>query len=311
MHQDPQYIDIRDLFRLIWMGKYVIIVVFSLAVVVALVLAVSLPNKYKSETKVRSAEASEKSGPLALEQLSALGGLAGFNMSQQGSSVDLAIAVLQSREFLVTYAREKEIVADLLAVKSWDSISGKILYDRELYDPENALWVREVSAPLKVNPGDAEIYEKLKEILSVEHDPETGFVEVSITHLSPQLAYDWTRSLIERLNEEMRKKAVTQLDRSISYLTEQMEKTQIASLGETFRQILQTQIRDRMLADARPEYALETIDPPFVPQFKSGPNRALIVIVGGIIGGILGVLLVFLIYAVKPDCLRRLNFGKM
>ena len=49
-----------------------------------------------------------------------------------------------------------------------------------------------------------------------------------------------------------------------------------------------------MLADVREEYALEVIDPAVVPETKSAPDRALICILGALLGGILSVLFVLL-----------------
>jgi len=47
-----------------------------------------------------------------------------------------------------------------------------------------------------------------------------------------------------------------------------------------------------MLAKVRPEYALTTLDPPLIPEMKSKPKRALICILGTLLGGMLSVLII-------------------
>lgn len=49
-----------------------------------------------------------------------------------------------------------------------------------------------------------------------------------------------------------------------------------------------------MLAEVRKEYVFKVIDPPFIPEIKSTPDRLLIGIFGGISGIVLGILLAVL-----------------
>ena len=47
-----------------------------------------------------------------------------------------------------------------------------------------------------------------------------------------------------------------------------------------------------MLAKVSEQYALTVIDPPLIPEKKSKPNRALICILGTLLGGMLSVLII-------------------
>jgi uncharacterized protein involved in exopolysaccharide biosynthesis len=51
-----------------------------------------------------------------------------------------------------------------------------------------------------------------------------------------------------------------------------------------------------MLAEASPEYAFVTVSPAMVPEEKSQPKRALICILGTILGGMLSVLWVLIMH---------------
>jgi LPS O-antigen subunit length determinant protein (WzzB/FepE family) len=57
-----------------------------------------------------------------------------------------------------------------------------------------------------------------------------------------------------------------------------------------------------MLAEASPDYAFTPVSLSMVPQEKSQPKRALICILGLLLGGILSVLMVLVLhYARKSD----------
>ena len=51
-----------------------------------------------------------------------------------------------------------------------------------------------------------------------------------------------------------------------------------------------------MLAEVSKEYVLKTIDPANAPEEKAKPKRALIVVLGTMLGGILSVLIVLIRY---------------
>jgi LPS O-antigen subunit length determinant protein (WzzB/FepE family) len=60
-----------------------------------------------------------------------------------------------------------------------------------------------------------------------------------------------------------------------------------------------------MLAKVRQEYAFKTIDPAVVPEEKSEPNRALICVLGTLLGGMLAVLWVLVAhYVIKRGDLQ-------
>ena len=92
----------------------------------------------------------------------------------------------------------------------------------------------------------------------------------------------------------MREDALLESQQSIDYLTEQLNKTSLVEMRSVFFNLIEEQTQQVMLADVREEYALETIDPAVVPELKSAPGRALICILGTLLGGMLAVLFVLL-----------------
>lgn len=298
MDDDENYLDIREMARLFWRGRYVIAgTAFASAVIVALI-SLSQPNLYTAQVLVRPTEESA-AGIQNAGVLSSIGALAGVRLGNAQSRTELALAVLESRRFLTGFARRHEIVPDLIAARHWDSEEQELHFDENIYSGQLRKWTRQPKPPLKAEPNDNEIFDAFQEILQVKRSPETGFIQVSVTFLSPVHASVWVTQLLSDLNDEIRRHSIFELDRSITYLREKLDETSVADLKASLAQLLQHEIRDRMLADAKAEYALETIDPASVPDFKSGPPRALMVLAAGVLGGILGVLIVLLNFGIR------------
>jgi LPS O-antigen subunit length determinant protein (WzzB/FepE family) len=59
------------------------------------------------------------------------------------------------------------------------------------------------------------------------------------------------------------------------------------------RSFTEEQTKNMMLTKVKAEYVLKTIDPPQVPDEKAGPKRALIVVLGTMLGGMLSVFMLF------------------
>ena len=95
--------------------------------------------------------------------------------------------------------------------------------------------------------------------------------------------------------------ATAEAQQSIDYLTDQLEKTQIVALEQVFYTLIEEQTKTIMLANSRPEYVFKTIDPAIVPEQKSGPKRALICILGVLLGGMFSVMIVLIRYFVSED----------
>ncbi|WP_337956246.1 GNVR domain-containing protein [Marinobacter subterrani] len=97
----------------------------------------------------------------------------------------------------------------------------------------------------------------------------------------------------------MRREDVTKAEARITYLQDKLDETNIAGMQQLFYQLIESEIRTVMLANAQQEYVFKTIDPAVVPQEKSGPKRALVAVLATMLGGMLGVFAVFVLAFVR------------
>ena len=61
-------------------------------------------------------------------------------------------------------------------------------------------------------------------------------------------------------------------------------------MREVFYTIIEEQTKNKMVAEASPDYTFVAVSPSMVPEVKSQPKRALICVLGTLLGGMLGVL---------------------
>ena len=180
-----------------------------------------------------------------------------------------------------------------MATKAWNVRQSEWAYDREIYNPETEKWgVDEDGKSLK--PTNWDLVKKFREHhLSVGENQDNGMVTVSVKSLSPVAAKQWTQWLVKDINEHMRAQDIEEAEASINYLETKLDETNIAGMQQVFYQLIESETRTVMLANAQREYVFKTIDPAVIPQEKSAPKRALIVILASVLGGMLGISIAF------------------
>ena len=289
-------INLRELFAVIWKGKWIIIAVTALFTLASVFYAIQLPNIYKSEALLAPAE-QENSGGLAglAGQFGGLASLAGVNLGGGSSNkAQLAIEVLKSRQFTSDFIKKHNILPDLMSAKTWNMQTDAIIHDSEIYNAQNNKWVREVSAPFKPKPSMQEAYKEFSKILSASTDKETGMVKISIEHVSPTIAQQWVSWLIQDINQTMKQRDVLEAIKSTDFLTQQLEQTKIADIRAVLYKLVEEQTKTIMFAKVRDEYVFKTIDAALVPEEKFKPKRALICVLGLLLGGMLSVMIVLI-----------------
>ena len=292
-HEDE--IDLREHIKVLWKGKLWIIGTTFIAAVISVAIALSLPNIYRAEALLQADEGLGALSSLA-NQYGNLASLAGVPLPDVTASDKKAIgiATLQSRQFLTNFMGRHNIIPELMAISAYNVNTGELSYDPTIFDPETRIWTRDVAPPLQKKPSSQEAFLYMREILSVTEDRLTGFVTVSIEHLSPLIAHEWVTWLVDDLNRDMLLEATVEAQQSIDYLTNQLENTQVVALEQVFYALIEEQTKTLMLANSRAEYLFKTIDPAITPEIKSGPSRTLIFTLGTLLGGMLGVLWVLI-----------------
>ncbi|AHX33513.1 lipopolysaccharide biosynthesis protein [Aeromonas hydrophila subsp. hydrophila AL09-71] len=287
-------IDLRELFAALWRGKWWIVASTLVGAGIAVIFALSLPNIYHSEALLAPSTEQQGGGLAAMAaQFGGLASLAGVNLSGGGGLDKTAIAVEigKSRQFLSHFIRQHQLEVPLMAVIKADKVTGELLVDKNIYDVDTKKWVREVPPSKSVEPTDWELVKAFRALASISQDTKSGLVTVAVEYYSPETAKQWVDWLVADLNEGMKLRDQTDAIRNISYLKAQLEKTPVADMQKVFYQLIEEQTKTLMLTEVNQEYVFKTLDPAVVAEEKAKPKRALIAVLGTLLGGMLGVMI--------------------
>lgn len=311
-HSDAQFavnsmrddeIDLRELFSVIWQGKWLIAGVTLVFAVASVVIALMLPNIYKSEALLAPASEEQGAGGLAglASQFGGLASMAGINLGGNGGTdkTQLAIEVLKSRQFIGDFIEKHQILPELMAVDKWNMADNSLSFYPEIYNQQSKTWVREVKPPFKSKPSLQEAHKEFLKIFTVNKDNDNGMVTITVEHQSPYIAKQWVDWLVSDINLTMKERDVAEATRSTEFLNKQIELTNVADIRTILYKLVEEQAKTIMFAEVRDEYVFKSIDPAFLPEEKAKPKRALICVLGTMLGGMLAVIMVFIRHFIR------------
>lgn len=279
-------IDIRQLLKVIWDGKIIIIAITAFFCIAAVIYSLSLPNIYQSKALL-SPVGEKVSSNQSINNLGGLASLAGIDISNQGSANSIkAIEKLRTHSFFKENILPNIFLPDLMALKSWDAKSNNISYNESLYNSDKQTWV-EIPSP-------QESYKVFMDLLEFSKDFDTGFVSISVKHQSPYIAKEWTELIVNQLNDFFRVKDKQEAQAAMDFLNLQIAQTSYTEIKQVIAQLLQQKMQTLTLIEANKFYVFSYLDPPMVMEEKSEPTRSSISILGLILGGLLGIIIVIL-----------------
>lgn len=289
-------IDLRELIDALFKGKWIIVSVTTFVTIIGVIYSLLLPNIY--ESKALLVPVSSSSGiSRAIGSYAGIAGLAGISIPSDGdeSNSTKAINKLTSLSFFEKNILTNIFLPDLMAVKSWDFKTNTLVYDKSIYNEISNSWVRDFSYPEKQIPSAQESFHVFTtQHLNLSKDNQTGFITLSIKHQSPFMAKQWTELVINEVNAFYREKDKLESEKSVSYLNQQIAKTNLSQIKQVIAELLQEETQKLTLIEANQFYVFDYIDPPAVMEQKSEPKRFIISILSGLLGLMLGVVLVLI-----------------
>ena len=299
--QDDE-IDLRELATVIWQGKWVIIIMTAIFSITSVFYALSVPDEYKSTALLAPASSSGGSGLSKLSgQYGGLASLAGINLgggSGGDDKVAIAMEIIKTWGFLETFIEQNNLQVAVFAATGWDRSRNKLIINPKLYNEVTSKWVRELN-PAKgqqVEPSSWELFKKLKDRIDISQDKKNGLISLTVEYYSPELAKQWVETLVKAINENLKKRDRDEATKSIKYLQEKIQETHVSDMQAVFYQLIEEQTKTLMLAEVSDEYVFKTLSPARVAEEKSGPKRALISVLGFILGGFLSIVCVLIRY---------------
>ncbi len=291
-------IDLKELWNAIWAGKLQIIAITAIFAIASVLYALSIPDEYESTVLLAPASSGSSYSLSKLAgQFGGLASLAGIDLGGTGGAEDksvVAIEIIKTWGFLETFIKENHIEVEVFAAEGWNRASNQLLIDSDLYDKANKKWIREFdeSKGQKVEPSSWELYDEIIDRISISQDKTNGLISLSVEYYSPTLAKEWADKLVKAINSHIQKQDKEEAVKSIKYLNEKINETNITEMQSVFYQLIEEQTKTLMLAEVSDQYVFKTLSSARVAEEKAKPKRALIVVLGVLLGGMLSLITV-------------------
>lgn len=269
---DRQQADSSPLTALLWRGRWIILACVLGFAMLAVAYALLATESYTAEVVLTPAGAKNTQQGLSsqLEGLGVLAGIAGLG-NIAGARTAEPIGVLKSRDFARQFIEEHGLLHVLLADK-WDERRGR--------------W-KESNPRLQPDIRDAIAYFD-KEVLHVDEDKKTGMVTIGVRWKDAAVAASWATMIVDRLNDQMRSRALADGEANVDYLQKELSTTNIPEVKMALARILETELQKVMVARGDKQYAFRVVDHADVPKWRSWPKRRVIVALGMLAGGMAG-----------------------
>lgn len=271
-------IDISSLLNALIKQKWIILIFIFFGSVGGVSYSLSLPNLYTSNVQLMPEKGFNSGGTSGVSALTGGLSMLGLSQGEQDSQVSIALKLLEGNSFLGDFLQKYALEAEFFAVKSWVPSSNTLVYDEKLFDGK--LWLREKTALKGKEPTKRELSESFRNNnLSFSIDEKTGFITISLTHVSPYIAQSTLESLVFYVNERLRDKAMLKSDKKISYLKSAIASTNDAEIKAGFIKMIVAEEKEKMLISVSQDYVFTIIDSAALPTEKSSPKRAIITVV--------------------------------
>lgn len=208
--------------------------------------------------------------PSALGELATMAGV-----STGPNDATEALETLESRALTERFIRDNGLL-DTLVEPSW---LGRIVGRGNSMSPEKKLGLA--------------VRRFRESVVDVSEDKRTGVVHLSVFWTDPKLAANWSNRLTSLVNQHLQSRALSESKRRLDYLNAEAERTNVVGVKEAVYRVIEAEIKARMLASARSEYAFRVIDPAVAPDVDdyARPNRVAFFVIGFFLSAIATLLL--------------------
>lgn len=263
-------VDLAIVLAHLWMKRWWIVGVVLVCTGAAVAAALLITPRYSAAAVLVPVTPEEGGSGLlgAIGQLGGLASMAGIGLGAGDAASHEAVAVLESRQFTESFIADNGLLP-VLFPSNWDPDAGRFRGDAASW-PTLADGFRLFDGAVR----------------TVERNKDTGLVTLTIEWTDPQRAAQWANELVERLNSEMRRRAIQRTGGSLEFLEQELTRTRTVETRQAISRLVEAQVNQRMLANVTQEYAFRFVDRALPPgrHDRSWPPRLLMVIGGFLFG---------------------------
>ncbi len=286
-------IDLRELFSTIWGNKWKIIFLSILITSLALVYALTKPNSYASNTILIL---KEQSKPSLGGGAAALASMAGISLGGSGSSIDVGALF---KNLINDYAFNRDVLTRNHLVQK---LSDEAMESERVYVLNGQEMKRDIAKFFGSKKEDKDkeemlfdTFKKMKDILSISTDKESGAITLSATLEDRVLAKELVNTYLKEMSDYIKRLDLKEIDEQKVYYENELADTTSLDLKSNLTELISALVKKKVLSQAGEFYMVKQLTKPEVAYIKdkTKPKRGLIIVVAFITSIILGIFMVF------------------
>ena len=271
MQENQNYddeIDLRELFSVLWRGKYFVIIFTMISLAAGSLYLRNLSSQYS--VSILLAPVQEEQTTPNFGNLGGLASLAGISLPT-GSASDFAKyeIMLKTQEISTLVFKEQNLIQELFSGE-WDE-NQQIF--REPKQNKKTLIKNYVKALLTgrppkeyTGPNPARLTEFIDKKIRISLDKKTQYLNLSAESTNPELLTKLLVRMIKNTDELFKKKFIKHANDAVQFYQIKISKAR----SQEHRQILAT-----LIAKEERKLLLATRDGPYVAEILTGPNTSL------------------------------------
>ncbi|QCU89551.1 Wzz/FepE/Etk N-terminal domain-containing protein [Thiomicrorhabdus sediminis] len=301
-------IDLAELWSAIWSRKWLVLLITFITTVSAIFISVQMTPKYEASVKLMPVSSDGGASGL-MAKYGGLASLAGISLPS-GGDVPVAaeaVEVLKSKRFIAEFIAEKNL-KPVLFNQNWDADKQQWIDKPSIVssikasifgDIDKQTGVYSYQGKEKLLPGEPSIYEAvdlfLTNILTVSEDSKSGVYSLTVKWSNPVEARDWANELVQRVDEELRQKALQEAQANIDFMNSKLTDIQLQDIRNIALKSIEENLKKITFAQVQKNYVFKVIDPAIVAEQPVSPKKTLMVAVAMVLGLMLGVFLALIL----------------
>ncbi len=228
--EDVHEIDLTELFEIIWNRKLFILLSVTLSAVFSVIYASSQVNYFKSDALLKIVD------NLGTSTQSPPGGYASFlglNMSVDSNLHEELVATIKSKDFFkIILLHGEYILPNISAAIDFDMDKRSIIYNENIYDPKKNIWID------NRKPSFLNAYRKYANMLNVGIEKDSGFLDISVEHVSPIFAKELIDIIVIESNILFKNNQLEESSRSLIFLNNKLETESLVNIRDAAQQLI-------------------------------------------------------------------------
>jgi uncharacterized protein involved in exopolysaccharide biosynthesis len=205
--------------------------------------------------------------------------ISGLTGAETDRQTDEEMTVLRSREFTEAFIKDNNLLP-VLFPKLWDARQGR--------------WKEGIKKIPTLERG----YLAFDKIRKLDLDFDLDFVTLEVEWPDRFKAAEWVNQMAERLNDELRNRAIKSADDALAYLQKELESTDDVETRAAIGRLMESEIKNKMMAHVTRDYEVKILSKALVADadLPIRPKKALMAGAGVAFGTLIGISISLLLY---------------